>query len=85
MGKFQEAQASLRFALETLKTEIFVLQLTKRKILARKHLVCLFCILGGAEPEQFKVFHFFTIFEIKNARGAIGWGLGKKFESQNFT
>ena len=31
-----------------------------------------------------RVFHFFTIFEIKNARGAIGWGLGKKFESQNF-
>ena len=31
-----------------------------------------------------RVFHFFTIFEIKNARGAIGWGLGKKFESQHF-
>ena len=25
-----------------------------------------------------RVFHFFTIFEIKNARGAIGWGLEKK-------
>ena len=24
------------------------------------------------------VFHFFTIFEMKNVRGAIGWGLGKK-------
>ena len=31
-----------------------------------------------------RVFHFFTIFEIKNAQGAIGWGFGKKSRGQNF-
>ena len=30
------------------------------------------------------VFHFFTIFEIKNAQGAIGWGFGEKSRGQNF-